>query len=147
MSKTNDKVSIFTKAVKQVFKSANHTLKNLQENIYKKEKEVLDIKNLKDKEKIAKQSAKIEKKIKKIEEYKKLVEQRQADLLAEITKYKELIALARQEPQQKPQEKKTKEQLKSWEEKLNACNKEIEDYNKLVNSHDKQQAGKEIKQE
>ncbi|MFU7501191.1 MAG: hypothetical protein ACJBCI_05955 [Candidatus Tisiphia sp.] len=146
MSKTNDKVSIFT-AVKQVFKSANHTLKNLQENIYKKEKEVLDIKNLKDKEKIAKQSAKIEKKIKKIEEYKKLVEQRQADLLAEITKYKELIALARQEPQQKPQEKKTKEQLKSWEEKLNACNKEIEDYNKLVNSHDKQQAGKEIKQE
>lgn len=147
MSKTNDKVSTFTKAVKQVFKSANHTLKNLQENIYKKEKEVLDIKNLKDKEKIAKQSVKIEKKIKKIEEYKKLVEQRQADLLAEITKYKELIALARQEPQQKPQEKKTKEQLKSWEEKLNACNKEIEDYNKLVNSHDKQQAGKEIKQE
>ncbi|MDR0329459.1 MAG: hypothetical protein LBH99_02150 [Rickettsia sp.] len=147
MSKTNDKVSIFTKAVKQVFKSANHTLKNLQENIYKKEKEVLDIKNLKDKEKIAKQSAKIEKKIKKIEEYKKLVEQRQADLLAEIIKYKELIALARQEPQQKPQEKKTKEQLKSWEEKLNACNKEIEDYNKLVNSHDKHQAEKEIKQQ
>ncbi|MDD9337136.1 MAG: hypothetical protein PV337_01640 [Rickettsiaceae bacterium] len=143
MSKTNDKVSIFTKAVKQVFKSANHTLKNLQENIYKKEKEVLDIKNLKDKEKIAKQSAKIEKKIKKIEGYKKLVEQRQANLLAEITKYKELIELARQ----KPQEKKTREQLKSWEEKLNACNKEIEDYNKLVNSHDKQQAVKETKQE
>ncbi|WP_342260267.1 hypothetical protein [Candidatus Tisiphia endosymbiont of Metellina segmentata] len=143
MSKTNDKVSIFTKAVKQVFKSANHTLRNLQENIYKKEKEVLDIKNLKDKEKIAKQSAKIEKKIKKIEGYKKLVEQRQANLLAEITKYKELIELARQ----KPQEKKTREQVKSWEEKLNACNKEIEDYNKLVNSHDKQQAVKETKQE
>ncbi|WP_341758401.1 hypothetical protein [Candidatus Tisiphia endosymbiont of Ditula angustiorana] len=150
MSKTDDKVSTFTKAVKQVFKSANHTLKKLQENIYKKEQAILDIKNLKDQEKIAKQSAKIERKIKKIEGYKELVEQRQAYLLAEmtsykaeITRYKELIVLAGQ----KPQEKKTKEQLKSWEEKLKACNKEIEDYNKLVNLHDKQQVGKEIKQE
>lgn len=65
------------------------------------------------------------------------------ELLAEITSYKELIALARQ----KPQEKKTREELKSWEKKLNACNKEIEDYNKLVNLHEKHQAGKEIKQE
>ncbi|WP_342278639.1 hypothetical protein [Candidatus Tisiphia endosymbiont of Myopa tessellatipennis] len=52
MSKTNDKVSTFTKAVKQVFKSANHTLKNLQENIYKKEKEVLDIRTSKIKKKL-----------------------------------------------------------------------------------------------
>lgn len=65
MSKTGDKVSTLIKAVNQVFKSANHTLKKLQENIDKKEKAVLDIKNLKDTEKIAKQSAKIERKIKK----------------------------------------------------------------------------------